>query len=383
MRGTIVVSGALAQRPGVGGHTWVFLQYMLGFRALGWDVLFVDELAPELCISANGRPCDPERSVNARYLAAVMSEFGFGDSWALLVDAQAIGVSREEVLKRTDSAPFLLNVMGYLKDDEVLDAVPSRVFLDIDPGFGQMWRDLELADIFAGHDDHVSIGENIGHPECAVPTCGIDWITTPQPVALDHWPAQINGGGAFTSVGSWRGPFAPVEYAGKTYGLRVHEFRKFTEVPAATREHFEIALKIDEADAPDVERLHAGGWSLLDPAAIARDPATYRAFVQRSKAEFMVAKNMYVEARSGWFSDRSICYLASGKPVLAQDTGLDRLYPLGEGLIAFSTPEEAVAGVAEIVGDYPRHARAARALAEEHFDARKVCARLLEKLGVD
>jgi hypothetical protein len=227
----------------------------------------------------------------------------------------------------------------------------------------------------------VTVGENIGGPDCTIPTCGLEWITTPQPVVLELWPPRADGGERFTSVASWRGPFGPIDYGGRTYGLRVHEFRKFAKLPSLSRQSFEIALDIDPAEVDDLALLRDNGWSLVDPDAVAGDPWAYRRYVQGSMAELMIAKNMYVESRSGWFSDRSICYLASGKPVLAQETGFTRFHPAGEGLLAFETLEEALAGAEEISGDYERHARAARALAEERFDSRKVLRRLLERLG--
>jgi hypothetical protein len=200
-------------------------------------------------------------------------------------------------------------------------------------------------------------------------------------VVLEHWPAQKpEPGGAFTSIASWRGPFGPVEYQGKTYGLRVHEFRKFAALPRLSSAQFDLALDIDPAETKDISLLAENGWRLLDPRQVAGSPARYRQFVQQSGAELMIAKNMYVASRGGWFSDRSLCYLASGRPVLAQDTGFTDRYPSGEGLVAFTTLEEAVAGVDTICRDYPRHARAARAIAEEYFDSDKVLGRLLEKV---
>jgi hypothetical protein len=264
----------------------------------------------------------------------------------------------------------------------VLARAGLRVYLDIDPGFAHMWRAVGLHDAFQGHDAYVTVGESLGRPECTIPTGGIDWITTPQPVVLEHWPVQDGPGHAFTSVGSWRGPFAPVEYEGATYGLRVHEFRKFADLPRHVTPPLEIALDIDDADTRDVELLRAGGWNLANPREIASDPWRYRAYLQGSSAEFMVAKNMYVATRSGWFSDRSICYLASGRPVLAQETGFSSHHPVGEGLLPFSSVEEAIEGVERITADYERHSRAARALAEEHFESGHVIGGLLRKLGI-
>ncbi|MDQ3587810.1 MAG: hypothetical protein M3350_10565 [Actinomycetota bacterium] len=383
MSGRITIGGSLAQKPNQAGHTWQFLQYILGFRRLGWDVLFVDQIAAQACRNSAGRPCEPQSSENGRYLAGVMSDFGLDDAYSLLLDdGRHMGAPRDRVLRHVGGSDLLLNFMGFLDDEEILGAARRRVFLDTDPGFGQMWHELGLADVFAGHDAHVTIGERIGRPDCEIPTCGLDWITTPQPVALEHWPvATAPPVRPFTSVASWRGAYGPVDYGGRRYGLRVHEFRKFADLPLASGGEFELALSIHPDEEPDLTLLGDRGWALLEPARVASTPGLYRDYVGGSKAELMVAKGMYVEARSGWFSERSICYLASGRPVLAQDTGLDELLPVGDGLLTFSTLEEAAAGVEAIGADYGRHCEAARALAEEHFDSDKVLGRLLDELG--
>lgn len=367
-RGSVVLAAALAQRPGAGGHTWFALQYLLGFRALGWEVTLVDRLEP-------GMPADGLAS-----LAAEMERFGLGDDWSVLLpEGESAGLPRAEVESRLAASDFLLNVMGYLEDEELLARAPLRVFLDVDPGFGQMWRELDLADLFAGHDRFVSVGLNLGEAHCEVPDCGLEWTPTLPPVSLAHWP-RTPGGSAFTSVATWRGPYGPVEYEGRTYGLRVHEFRRFLALPERVPACFELALAIDPGDAADCERLRQAGWVLRDPAVVA-DPSSYRRFIQASAAELTVAKAMYVDTSSGWFSDRSACYLASGKPVVAQETGFGEHLPTGEGLLAFSTLEEAVAAVEEVRGDPARHARAAREIAAEHLDATRVLARLVEQLG--
>ena len=345
--------------------TWVFLQYLLGFKRLGWDVVFLDRLAPEMCVDDDGEPCSVERSRNVRYLTEVMRRFGLDDAFSLSIgDARAcVGLSQQDVEARARDAALLLNVMGVLTDPEILGLPARRVFLDIDPGFGQMWRELGLADQFAGHDAFVTIGENIGRPTCGVPTCGLEWITTPQPVVLDRWPVHAGGGEQFTSVAIWRGLYGPVEYGGRTYGLRVHEFRKFFELPARTWQPFYIALDIDESEACDLAALAEHGWSLAEPRAVAGAPWSYQAFIQGSGAELSVAKNLYVDTACGWFSDRTICYLASGKPAIVQDTGLGDRYPTGEGLLTFTTLDEAVAAVDAVARDPARHACAARAIA--------------------
>jgi hypothetical protein len=382
---TIVYSGSLAQPAHNGGLTWFHLQFLLGFRRLGYDVLFLDRLGPDMCVDDAGRPAPFERSANLAYFLRVMQSFGLDGSFSLTYDGgeRVIGLPRDEVRRRVAEAPILLNVMGFLEDEEILSAARRRVFLDIDPGFGQMWRELKLHDPFSGHDDYVTMGRNIGRPECRIPTCGLRWVTMPQPVVLEHWPPADAPGEAFTSIGAWRGPNGPVEFDGVRYGLRCHELRRFVGVPGrCTHSKFEMALDIHPADAKDIATLRENGWSLVDPKAVAGDPDAYRRYVAGSKAEFMVPKEMYVATNSGLLSDRSVYYLASGRPVLARDTGIRDLYPTGEGLLTFSTPDEAVAGADSIHADYARHAKAAREIATEYFDSDKVLGRLLRDLDV-
>jgi hypothetical protein len=221
-RDTVIFAGSLAQKPKYGGHAWFFLQYLLGFRRLGLDVLLVDRLEPDMGVSDDAA---------AAHIDAVLRPFGLEDRFSVLCNQgeRTLGLSRDSVLREAKDS-ILINVMGFLRDEEILAAARLRVFLDIDPGFGQMWHDLGQADIMSGHDRFVTIGENVGDPKCNVPTCGLDWITTRQPIVLDQWPAT-NGDGPFTSVGAWRGDLAPVVYRGQTYGLRVHEFRRFVSVP--------------------------------------------------------------------------------------------------------------------------------------------------------
>jgi len=372
--GRVAVGGALAQRPGYGGHAWALLNYLLGFRELGHEVLFLDRLDAAMAPTAEAR----EDCV--RWLDEVMRGAGLGDSYSLFIEGQAVGLPRQKAVEWVGSADLLLNVMGFVDDEEVLAASSRNVFLDIDPGFGQMWRELGLHDSFRGHDAFVTVGEGIGEDDCLIPTCGIEWVTTPHPVVLGEWPA-VEGGSRFTSVGSWRGPYEPVEYGGHRFGLRAHELRKLIALPSLVEIDIELALDVDPSDREDHQALLASGWQLVDPAAVAADPAAYRRYIQGSLAELMVPKGIYADARSGWFSERSIAYLASGKPVLAGDTGFTKRYPSGEGLIAFADLDEARAGVEAICAEPGRHARAAREIAAEHFEATKVLGRLLERVA--
>jgi hypothetical protein len=314
-----------------------------------------------------------------RWLRDTLAGAGLDGAWSLrLDDGRHLGVSRSDALAFVRDAELLLDVMGFCADEELLGAARRTVFLDTDPGFAQMWQDLGLADVLGHHDVHVTIGERIGASDCTVPTCGLRWVTTSQPVVLDAWPECEGGGRGFTSVASWRGAYGPVDHGGRRYGLRVHQFRRFAQLPAMAGGEFELALDIHPADAADGGLLRAGGWRLVDPRGVAATPASYRRYVQASDGELMVAKGMYVDSRSGWISERSLCYLASGRPVVAQDTGFAGRHPVGEGLLAFSTPEEAVAAIESVRADPARHRRAARELAEARFGSDRVLGELLE-----
>src|SRR5262245_36884823 len=257
---SIAIAGSMAQKPGRGGHTWVLLQYLLGFRKLGWNVLFLDRLEPEMSQDEEGARVPIEHSWNVRYFHDVMRRFGFDGSYALLCNGGqfTIGLSRPRVVERVAASEGLINVMGFFNDREILDAAPRRIFLDIDPGFSQMWQASGLHDGFRDHEAHVTIAENIGKPGCAIPTCGLSWITTRQPVVASEWPSVSDSAAttfSLTSVGSWRGAYGPVTYDGTTYGLRVHEFRKFATLPCLASGRFELALDIHWADGKDIELL--------------------------------------------------------------------------------------------------------------------------------
>lgn len=367
-----VVAGSLGQGVRRGGHCWFFAQWLLGLRQLGWSVFFIDYEDAESPLSDSDRD----------RLGDVLRAFGLGDCYSVLTEhAATAGRSRQEALDTIRKSQVLVNVMGFLRDEELLEAAPLRVFLDIDPGYGQMWRELGLADVLAGHDRFVTLASNMGKRTCEIPAAGVEWTTIHPPIFLDRWE-PTDGGDAYTSVATWRGPWGTVDYEGHTYGSRAHEFRKFASLPQHVEARCELALDIHADEVADRALLRHGGWRLVDPVEAAGDPRTYQRYIQGSRAEFCVAKNMYVDTRGGWLSDRSVCYLASGKPVLAQDTGFTETLPTGNGLIAFSTLDEAIAGLQEIETRYQHHAAAARELAEERFDSDIVLSGLLERIGV-
>jgi hypothetical protein len=344
---SVAVAGALAAKAGNGGEAWVRLSYALGFRRLGCDVRLIEEAH-----AASTRELDYARSVAER--------FGL------------------EYVPSDEAAPadLLVNVSGNVRSRTVRRRFRRTLFLDIDPGFTQLWHEQGIEEI-SHHDAYATIAANIGSRDCRIPTCGLKWISTRPPVVLDEWPLARGGFDRFTTVATWRSPFGPIE----PYGLKHHQWRNFVHLPTETGLAFEAALAIDPADAADRNILDAQGWQLIDPA-VAAGPDGFRDYVRGSGAEFSVAQGIYVETRSGWFSDRSTRYLAAGRPVLVQDTGFTQTLPAGEGLVAFRTLDEATAGARAIADDYERHARAARAIAEEHFDSDVVLAALLaEVLG--
>ena len=381
MKGSVVVTGSVAQRPGHAGHAWALLQWVLGFRRLGWQVLFLDRLDAGMA-AAGPAAADPAWSRHVSEFVRTMRAFGLERQHALLLgDGTTVGLDRATIERRVGDADFVLDIMGYFGNADLLGRARRRVFLDIDPGFGQMWHALGLCDNYSGYDAFVTLGLNIGRPGCPIPTCGRTWIPTLHPVVMELWPFTEPTASSFTSIGAWRWPYASVEYEGSSYGLRCHEFRRFLELPRLTGFPFQLALDIDPVETRDLARLAHGGWTLLDPRRVAPGRDAYQAFIRGSGAEFMVAKNMYVRSRSGWFSDRSIAYLASGRPVLAQDTGLAGHVQAGAGLLLFDSIDEAVAGAREIRRAPARHARVARELAAAHFDSDVVLTALLGRLG--
>jgi hypothetical protein len=382
----VIVAGTLANKPGNGGEAWVRLTWVLGLRRLGFDTYFVEQIDPVRCVDRAGRPAAFRRSVNRAYFRAVCAQFGLAGRAALVAGAggETEGMAWADIRAVAESADLLVNISGHLTLAPLRRGIRRAVYLDIDPGFTQFWHaDGLLAAHLAGHDAYFTIGANIGRPDCPIPTGDIRWRSTRPPVLLDQWPlAAPVGSERFTTVATWRGAYGPVEHGGVRYGTKLHEFRKVIALPQLAAQRFEIALAIDRADAKDLAALREHGWAIADPRAVAGDPAAFRSYVQGSDAEFSVAQGVYVATDSGWFSDRTVRYLASGKPALVQDTGFSRNYPARDGLVAFRTLDEAIAGAERIGRDYDDQCRAARALAEDHFDSDKVLGRLLEEVGI-
>jgi hypothetical protein len=365
MRKVIVTSGWGAGYPEGGGMQWLNLHYLAGLRALDAEPFWLDV----------SRAASEE---HIRQFQEQCERFGFGDHWVVLrADGRLFGMSRRQLSALCNDCALLINLCGALKDEELLRRIRRRAYFDLDPGFTQIWaRQWDMG--LSAHNLFFTVGLNVGGPGFAVPTPEIRWERFPPPVALEYWPVQTAPPQRpFTTIGQWRGQQAVLD--GEYYGPKREEFLNFIELPRKTSQPLELALLIHESETEDRQKLLDNGWLLVDPHQAARGLDGFRAYVQQSRAEFSVAKNGYVKTRSGWFSDRTVCYLASGRPALVQETGFGRYLPTGEGLLAFSSVEEAVAGIEAINADYPRHCAAARKLAEERFDAAKVLLSILQR----
>lgn len=373
---SILIAGMVAGHPGQGGAAWAVLQYVLGLRALGHEVTLVEP------VTVPAEQVDEAffTSPAARYFSRLVADFGLADSAALVRSGSrsTVGLSHDELARRAGRADILLNISGMLRDPVLTEPIPRRVFLDLDPAFNQMWQAQGIDMGFDRHSHFATIAWNIGQAGCTVPTCGRTWITTPQPIVLAQWPvaSEIVHDG-LTTVAHWRS-YGSVTHDGIFHGQKAHAWRELTAVPTLTAEKCLPALAIHPDEVRDLAALRDAGWQLLDPAEHCGTPADYRRFVQGSKAELAIAKSGYVLSQCGWFSDRSVCYLASGRPVIAHDTGFTSRVPTGAGLFSFATTDDILAAIDAINADYPRHRRTAREIAEAQFDSHRVLPALLD-----
>jgi len=383
-----LVAGAIANKPRNGGEAWVRLSWVLGLGRLGFDVYFVERLSGGACVDAAGHQCAYADSENRRHFEEVVAAFGLAERAALLDEdgERLAGLEPEAIAAAAAAADAVFNISGHLPPGSILAAPRRRVYVDLDPSFTQIWHDdPSLAFSVGGHDDHVTVGLNVGGADSPLPSGGLDWIPTLPPVVLSAWPTAPPPTAPlrFTTVSTWRSPYGALSIDGRIAGLKHHEFRRLRGLPAEVEgAAFELALDIHPGDAADLDALRAAGWSVVPPREVAASPAAFATYVRGSGAECSVAQGVYVESRCGWFSDRTAAYLASGRPALVQETGIAARLPLGEGLLTFSTPAEAAAGARRILADPAAHAEAARALAVERLDSDRVLGQLLGRLGI-
>ena len=376
----IVIGSVISIPPYSPGMAWNWMQHAVGLRRLGHDVYYLEEVEPEWCLDSNGQPCRFEDSANLRLFRSTMERFGFmGRACQVYRGGEAtFGLSLDALKDVCRQADLLLNISGHVKLDLVLAGVRRRVYLDQDPVYTQLWRTTYGQSLnLEAHDAFLTVGLAIGTPHTPIPACGLRWGHALPPLVLDWWPAPpAPAAGRFTTIASWSG-FGDVQFGGEWYRSKQEEFRRFAGLPGRARQEFEVALRRHDPADEGVRLLRANGWFLTESSRFA-DLSGYQDYIAGSRAEIGIAKNAYVKGRSGWFSDRTAHYLASGRPALVQATGFERHLPTGRGLLAFDSIEEALEGVERINGDYAEHCRAARGIAEEHLDYRKVLPRMLE-----
>lgn len=390
-----MVGGFLGLLP-AGGVTWDYVQYPVGFAGLGHDVFYVEDtrLWPVYQAgNADGADC----AANVAHLARVMEWFGMAERWAYRDEASGLcfGMSEAMVREVCRTADVFVNVScsTWLRDE--YRGIPVRVLIDSDPMFTQIQHAEQrgftagktgMREMVAGHTHHFTFGEHIGAPDCRIPECGVEWKPTRQPVCLEHWPAAAPTAppALFTTLMNWTAG-RPLEYGNERWGQKDVEFRRFAGLP---RRGHGVSLGVavgqtggagEPFPADAARRI---GWRVLDPDRSAGDWRMYRAFLRGSAGEFSVAKETYVKARTGWFSCRSACYLASGRPVVTQDTGWSAYLPTGAGLFAFEDLPGAAAALERAAAEPVRQGRAARRIAEEFFDSRRVLGDLLTRVGV-
>lgn len=376
----IVVLGYIVRGP-LGGLAWHHLQYVLGLRRLGHDVYFIEDSDDyPACYDPTRDALSTDPTYGLKFIDDAFQRLRLDGRWAYH-DAHAArwhGLAATRALDICASADLLLNLSGVNPLRDWMIDIPARALVDTDPAFTQIRHltDDAAHALAAQHTVFFTFAGNIGQHDSLVPSDGFAWQPTQQPVVLDAWPATVGrAGGKWTTVMQWDS-YRAREYAGKRYGMKSESFADYAELPARAGEIFELAL--GSATAPR-ELLKSRGWLLRDPLEVTRDPWSYQRYIRESKAEWSIAKHGYVASRSGWFSERSAVYLASGRPVLTQETGFSEWLPTGAGLLAFSTPEDALDGIEEINRRYEFHCRAAREAATEFFDARRVLSRFIER----
>jgi hypothetical protein len=385
---TVVISVyKVANFPDGGGHFWVYLQYAQALRRLGCEVYWLEQIRPV------GDPNHDARLVGI--FLEKMKRFGLDRKTLLYaVDRHqktdggsfrffgATWSEAEAVLQRAD---LLLN-FHYAIDPRLLGCVRRSALVDIDPGLLQHWMSTGELSVPA-HDCYLTTGETVGTPAARFSDCGLPWIHIRPPVCLDLWPFTFDTRfEAFTTVSTWlTTDFLKVTENGKTVlreNTKRMSFLRFLELPRRTRQPLELALYLTDKDSEDRARLEQHGWLLRDSREVAGSPEAYRSYVQRSRGEFSCAKPSCMELQNAWISDRTLCYLASGKPAVVQHTGPSDYLPNGEGFFRFATIEEAIAGLEAVNADYQRHCHAARAIVEAYFDGQQIVAQILnETLG--
>jgi hypothetical protein len=380
----IIITGLVGQYP-FGGVIWDYIQYLLGFRSLGHQVLYLED--------SGAWPYDPvagtitdDCSFALQSLHKIFTDFDLSESWVYRngADGKFHGAGEKVAREWLRHGDLLVNVSsaGWLRDYDL--RVGHRMFIDGDPMFCQIGLLDGSNPLYAGrlrdHDSHFTFGLSVGQPGCPVPVDGITWRPTVQPIALDQWPVTpVSTDAPWTTVMNWAS-YKPKVWEGQTYGQKNLEFSNFRELPSKTNVPLRLAMGLGVDGQRPAEELRQLGWDLVEPQEVVPDHRAYRSFLTNSRGEWSVAKHGYVEGKTGWFSCRTACYLAAGRPAVVQETGWSRHLPSNRGVLPFTTVEEAAEGLAKAACNYSEHSKAAREIALEFFDAKKVCQELLRQV---
>jgi len=384
-KGKIIVFGILFWYP-LAGVTFQFLHYLIGLRGLGYDPYYVEDSGrwvydPQL------NDLSAEAAGNIRAVAPVLEAHGFGEKWAFrgnYPNGKCYGMTESQILELYAEADAFLNVTGAQEIREEHMRCPRRIYVESDPFASQVrvaQGDDKTITALAAHDTHFSFGENLGAPDCDVPIERFRWLPTRQPVTLDLWTNPNAAQGiTYSTVATWHNKGKNIKYRGDTYyWTKDREFKKFLDLPLRRPVSLELATGVGD----DLQRvLSEKGWRQLSSVEISKDVNRYRSYIQRSRGEFTVARDQYVRPNTGWFSDRSVCYLAAGRPVITQETGFSKFLPSGRGLFGFRSMEDILAAIDAVESDYEGNCRAAREIAAENFAAEKVIGSLMERAGL-
>jgi GT2 family glycosyltransferase len=388
----------------VAGVVWQTMHYLIGFQRLGYEVFYVEghAVSPSMlmmsafdrhCVNGHGHDASPDDDDHgsgrqAAFIDSQMRRFGLGGHWALVAqhdDGRCYGMTRSQLRRLYGSANLIINLHGGTHPSPELAATRRLVYLETDPVLPQIELHYEHRDTIDFLDQHCALftfGENYGSADCGLPVSDrYELHPTRQPVVLDFWQGRGTGSGRkYTTVANWRQSLRDLMFEEETYSWSKHqEFLKFLDVPRRSRRSFELALSSYEEE--DRHMLESDGWLVRDALPLSTDIDAYRDYIGASRGEFTVAKDQNVRFRTGWFSDRSATYLASGRPVVSQETGFSNVLPTGEGLFGFSTMDEVLDVVDRVEADYERHSHAAHEIAAEHFSHEVVLSRLLAEVG--
>lgn len=381
----ILLLHLVGQYP-MAGIVWQAAHHLVALDRLGYEVYYIED--------SGAPPYDPRaRSVvedcsyGVETIRRMMKRFDLGDRWAYWDSGRNVwhGLSRRKVFDLYREADGLVNLCGTTRFREEHLACPIRIYLETDPVFEQIQLvqgNEKTLHFLNSHSHHFTYGENLGTPECPIPLEKYDWKKTRPPVVLDLWgPRPGPEGKVFSTVGTLYNVGKDITFRGERYSWSKHvTFTRFLDLPRRTNQRFELAVEIAKQEHRTLLETH--GWEIMDPVSKSWDPDVYQEYLYASRGEFSVSKDLVVRTRCGWFSDRSVCYLAAGKPVICQDTGFGRNIPTGRGLFAFDTLEEAVDAVEKVNRDYALHCKAAWEIAQEFFDASKLLSAILKHAGL-